>query len=184
MEQEMPPGDDGREAPLSRVRSLCKSAIARAASAVREHRLFVRVGWRPNIARLGCSNMRLRLLLLALGAPIALTTPSAAAAKTRSIAATYELKRCPGKIKVDRRRSSFARYRKLSCKRAREIVRTVESVSDGPYPDGYRWSTWHGATPPPKLFGGWLLSTYYSPDGGKSGVAVVLFGPLPDAWRD
>jgi hypothetical protein len=131
--------------------------------------------------------MRSRLLLLiTLGALIASTTTStaAAAADTRSVAATYELKRCPGKIKVDRWRSSFARYRKLSCKRAREIVRTVESVSNGPYPDGYRWSTWHGATPPPKLFGGWLLSTYYAPDGGKSRVAVVLFGPLPDAWRD
>lgn len=127
--------------------------------------------------------MRPCLLSLALGALIALTTPSTAAAKTSGIAATYELKRCPGKIKVDRRRSSFARYRKLSCRRAREIVRMVESVN-GPYPDGYGWSTWHGATPPPKLFGGWLLSTYYAPDGGKSRVAVVLFGPLPDAWRD
>lgn len=120
---------------------------------------------------------------------VALSSSSAVVAAAPEIAETYQLRRCPGKVKVGRTRSSFARYRRLSCVRAREIVRIVEAVN-GPYPDGYAWSTWHGATPPPRVFDGWLLSTYYAPDGGRAPhrgdprVAVVLFGPLPDAWRD
>ena len=121
-------------------------------------------------------------VLIVLGAALA----AAPAAARDDLTRAYHLKRCPGTIhagftRAERRHAvHYGRYRKLSCRRARAIVRLVDRTN-GPYPPGYFWETPHGAPSTyPTVFGRTLLATYLSPDGfhgsrGNPGVAVVLY---------
>ncbi len=111
-------------------------------------------------------------------------TPALAASS--DLAAQDHLKRCAGTIhagftSAERKHASrYARYARISCARARAIVRLVDHTN-GSYPPGYYWETPHGSPASyPQVFGHPLRATYLAPDGyegSKStpGVAVVLF---------
>lgn len=94
----------------------------------------------------------------------------------------YLMKACAGVIHAgltagERRRvSHFARYRKITCSRARRIVRFVDENSDSGYPSGYRWGTPHGLESSyPLIFGHTLHSFYAAPDGGRDHTAVMIW---------
>jgi hypothetical protein len=80
----------------------------------------------------------------ALAATLALLVVAGPAAARTDLTRSLQLKRCPGTIHAgftpeERRRAvHYGRYRKLSCRRARAIVRLIDHV-DGPYPAGYFW---------------------------------------------
>jgi hypothetical protein len=124
------------------------------------------------------------LLVCGALAVVGITAPAPASAE--SFVQRYELRKCPGAIASRHEPSAryrYARYRALSCARARAIVRKVESpTSDGGYPHGYSWGTPHGAGPYPRIFNGRLHSVYLSPDGAPykkidiaGGIAVALY---------
>ena len=127
-----------------------------------------------------------RLALAGAPAAIVLLVAAAGAAARTDLTSSYELKRCPGTIHAgftpQERRPAlrYGRYRKLSCGRARAIVRLVDRV-DGPYPSGYGWRTPHGPSSSwPAVSGTVLRATYLAPDGldgsqGTPGIAVVTF---------
>lgn len=108
-------------------------------------------------------------------------------AARQDLTRVYQLKRCPGTIhagftRSERTRPSrYARYRRISCAQARDIVRLIDHTS-GPYPAGYSWETPHGPTATwPTVFGHVIRAAYLAPDGfhGRKknpGVAVVTFG--------
>jgi len=112
---------------------------------------------------------------------------AAHAAARHDLTRYYQLKRCPGTIhagltKAERRRvSHYGRYKRISCARARAIVRLIDHTN-GPYPAGYFWETPHGpASTWPTVFGHVLRAAYLAPDGfdgskTNPGVAVVTFG--------
>jgi hypothetical protein len=114
-----------------------------------------------------------------------LTLPGTAAART-DLTATYELKRCPGTIHAgftaEERRPAvhYGRHKRISCRRARAIVRRVDG-SEGGYPTGYGWSTPHGSPSSwPTVFHHVLMAAYLAYDGhggsrSNPGVAVVTF---------
>lgn len=120
------------------------------------------------------------VFLMFLALTFILPTESADARQS-NVVQLYELKRCPGKISVNRDRFRIARYKRISCSRARKIVRRLNRTR-GAFPRGYGWMTPHGAGPYPKVFSGRLVATYLSPDGARhaktrrtGGVAVVLY---------
>lgn len=129
------------------------------------------------------------VLLVATFAALAASEPAGAA----SLAREYKLKKCPELVLGSsgyKRTIRYARYKGITCQRAREVIRILQSV-DGSYPEGYSRATPHGAPPYRRVFDGRLHSAYYAPDGysptGDSDdmVAVVLYThrkPL-SAWR-
>jgi hypothetical protein len=122
------------------------------------------------------------------GTPRANRSQLAAHAAARlDLTRQYQLKRCPGTIHAGftnaepRRVSHYGRYKRISCARARAIVRLIDHLN-GPYPAGYSWeapsgdpSTWS------TVFGHVLRAVYFAPDGfhgskRNPGVAVITFG--------
>jgi len=90
--------------------------------------------------------------------------------------------RCSGVIHAgleasERQRAShYARFRGITCSRARRIVRLVDRNSATGFPPGYRWGTTHGPESTyPLIFGHTLRSFYKAPDGGRDGTAVMTW---------
>jgi hypothetical protein len=127
-----------------------------------------------------------RAPLFALSAVVGVLMAAAPAIAREDVTRDWHLKRCTGTIhagfsaKERAHASHFGRYAKLSCTRARAIVKRVDS-SNGRFPRGYGWMTPHGARSTwPTVFGRVLKATYLSPDGllgsrSVPGIAVVIF---------
>jgi len=138
-----------------------------------------------------CSNHRgprglVRASLVATLTLLAALIVCATAAARTDLTQTYKLKRCHGTIRAGftpeerRHRMHYGRYNKISCRRARLIVRKIDRT-EGAYPQGYGWQTPHGPSSTwPTVFHRILRSAYLSPDGYQGsrstpGVAVVTF---------
>lgn len=134
----------------------------------------------PEPRGFACSALAATLTVL-----VALVFAGTAAART-DLTHVYRLKRCHGRIHAgltseERRHAShYGRYKRISCRRARAIVRLIDH-NRGAYPAGYSWQTPHGPSSSwPTVFHRILGSSYLAPDGygGSStfpGVAVVTF---------
>lgn len=110
-----------------------------------------------------------------------LGTSSPAWAHGPELSRSYHMKRCPGTIHAgltssERQRAShYARYRRITCARARAVVRIVDREQDG-FPPGYHWGTPHGPSSSWALiFGHTLRSFYAAPDGGRNHTAVLTW---------